>query len=194
MQSIKTMVFPVVMYGCDSWIIKKAERQKSDASELQCWRILLRVLGIQGDQISQSWGKSILNIHWKDWCWSWSSNTLATWWEELTHWKRPWGWERLKVGEGDDRGWDGWWHQWLDGLEFEQAPGVGDEQRSLARCSPWGPKEQDMTEQLNWTDIHNINPIHNQHKIKTHFTFFFHSLIVKEQHSPWRQDKMVTTD
>ena len=45
----------------------------------------------------------------KDWCWSWNSNTLATWWEELTHLKRPWCWERLKVGgEGDDRGWDGW--------------------------------------------------------------------------------------
>ena len=53
--------------------------------------------------------KSTLNIHWKDWCQSWSSNTLATWWEELTHWKRPWCWERLKAGEeGNDRGWDGW--------------------------------------------------------------------------------------
>ena len=41
-------------------------------------------------------------------CWSWNSNTLATWCEELTHWKRPWCWERLKAGEGDDRGWDGW--------------------------------------------------------------------------------------
>ena len=51
----------------------------------------------------------MLNIHWKDWCWSWNSNNLATWCEELTHWKRPWGWETLKVGgEGDDRGWDGW--------------------------------------------------------------------------------------
>ena len=49
------------------------------------------------------------NIHWKGWCWSWNSNTLATWWEELTHWKRPWCWERLKAGgEGDDRGCDGW--------------------------------------------------------------------------------------
>ena len=49
------------------------------------------------------------DVHWKDWCWSWNSNTLATWFEELTHWKRPWCWERLKVGgEGDDRGWDGW--------------------------------------------------------------------------------------
>ena len=44
----------------------------------------------------------------KDWCWSWNSNTLATWFEELTYWKRPWCWERLKAGgEGDDRGWDG---------------------------------------------------------------------------------------
>ena len=64
-------------------------------------------LGQQGDQTSQSQRKSVLNIHWKDWCWS--SNTLATWCEELTHWKRPWCWERLKAGgEGDNRGWDGW--------------------------------------------------------------------------------------
>ena len=53
--------------------------------------------------------KSTLNIHWKDWCWSWSSNTLATWCEELTYWKRPWCWERLKSGrEVGDRGGDGW--------------------------------------------------------------------------------------
>ena len=53
--------------------------------------------------------KSVLNTQWKDWCWGWSSNTLATWCKKLTHWKRPWCWERLKVGgEGDDRGWDGW--------------------------------------------------------------------------------------
>ena len=57
--------------------------------------------GLQGDPTSQS--------HWKDWCWSWNSNTLATWCDELTHWKRSWCWERLKAGgEGDDRGWDGW--------------------------------------------------------------------------------------
>ena len=53
--------------------------------------------------------KSVLNIHWQDWCWSWNSNTLATWCKELTHLKRPWCWERWKVGgEGNDRGWDGW--------------------------------------------------------------------------------------
>ena len=66
-------------------------------------------LGLQGDPTSPSWRQSVLSIHWKDWCWSWNSNTVATWYEELTHWKRPWCWERLKVGgEADDRGWDGW--------------------------------------------------------------------------------------
>ena len=66
-------------------------------------------LGLQGDPTSQTYRKLVLNIHWKDWCWSWNSNTLATSCEELTHWKRPCCWERLKAGrEGDDRGWDGW--------------------------------------------------------------------------------------
>ena len=66
-------------------------------------------LGLQGDHISPSPKKSALNIHWKDWCWSWSSSPLATWCEELTHLKRPWCWERLKAGgEGDDKGWDDW--------------------------------------------------------------------------------------
>ena len=53
--------------------------------------------------------RSVLGVHWKDWCWSWNSNTLATLCEELIHLKRPWCWERLKAGgEEDDRGWDGW--------------------------------------------------------------------------------------
>ena len=66
-------------------------------------------LGLQGDPVSPSSRKSVLNIHWKDWCWSWNSSTLATWFEELTHWKRLWCWEGLGAGgEGDDRGRDGW--------------------------------------------------------------------------------------
>ena len=57
----------------------------------------------------QSWRRSVLGVHWKDWCWSWNSSTLATWCEELTHCKRPWCWEGLGAGgEGDNRGWDGW--------------------------------------------------------------------------------------
>ena len=66
-------------------------------------------LGLQGDPTSLSWRRSLLNVHWKDRCWSWNSNILATWCEEMTHWKRPWCWKKLKAGgEGDDRGWDGW--------------------------------------------------------------------------------------
>ena len=65
--------------------------------------------GLQGDPASPSQRKSVLNIHWKDWCWSWNTNTMATWCKELTHWKRPWCWERLKAGgEVDDRGFNGW--------------------------------------------------------------------------------------
>ena len=107
---IKGTVFPVVMYGCESWTIKKSEHQRIDAFELWCCKRLLESLRLQGDQTSQSYRKSsVLNIHWKDWCWSWSANTWATWCEELTHWKRPWCWERLRAGgEGDDRGWDNW--------------------------------------------------------------------------------------
>ena len=76
-------------------------------------------LGLQGDPTSLSWRRSVLNIHWKGWCWSWNCNTLATWCGELTHWQRPWCWERLKVGgEGDDREWNGWmasltWWTWV---------------------------------------------------------------------------------
>ena len=58
---------------------------------------------------NQSICKSILNIHWKDWHRSWSSNTLAIWYKRLTHWKRPWCWERLRArGEAGGKGWDGW--------------------------------------------------------------------------------------
>ena len=65
-------------------------------------------LGLQGDQTSQSYRKSTLNMHWKDWWWSWSSSTLVTWCKEPTHWKIPWCWERLRAGgEEGDRGWDG---------------------------------------------------------------------------------------
>ena len=53
--------------------------------------------------------KGVLGVHWKDWCWSLNSNTLATWCKELIQLKRPWYWERLRAGgEGDNRGWDGW--------------------------------------------------------------------------------------
>ena len=81
---------------------------KNCSFELWCWRRLLR------DPWTSRSNQSILKeispeYAWKDWCWSWNSNTLATWCEELTHRKRSWCWEILKTGgEGNDRGWDGW--------------------------------------------------------------------------------------
>ena len=105
--------------------------------------------------------KSILkeiNIHWKNWCWSWSwsSNTLATWCEELSHWKRPWCWERLKVGgAGYDRGWDGWmasltqWTQvWVNSRSWwwTGRPGVL-WSMGLQRV------RHDWVTELNWTEL-----------------------------------------
>ena len=66
-------------------------------------------LGLQGDPPSPSWRRSVLGVHWKNWFWSWNSNTSATSCKELTHWERPWCWEGLETGgEGANRGWDGW--------------------------------------------------------------------------------------
>ena len=107
--TVKAIVFPVFMHGCESWTIMKAEHWRIDAFKLWCWRRLLRVPWTARRSTQSILKKSTLNIHWKDWCWSWNSNTLATWCKELTHWKKPWCWERLRAGEeGDDRGWDGW--------------------------------------------------------------------------------------
>ena len=102
---VKAMVFPVVMYGCKSWTVKKVERWKIDGFELWCWRRLLRVPGLQGDSTSPSWRRDVPGCS----CWSGNSSTLATSCKELTHWKRPWCWEGLGAGgEGGNRGWDGW--------------------------------------------------------------------------------------
>ena len=106
---VKATAFPVVMNRYESWTIKRVECQRIDAFELWCWRRLLRVLwpvrrsnqSIR-NEISPEYSLERLMLNW-------NSNTLATWCEELTHWKRPWCWERSKAGvEGDDRGWDSW--------------------------------------------------------------------------------------
>ena len=108
-------------------------------------------LGLQRDQTSLSWRKSVLNIYWKEWCWS--SNTLATWCKELTHWKDPdvgkdWRQEEKGTTEDETAG----WHHRLGGHEFGwQAPGVGDGQGSLACCSPWVTKSQ--TQLREWNEL-----------------------------------------
>ena len=68
--------------------------------------------------------------------------------------KKPWCWERLRAGgEGETEDEMVVWHHWLNGHEFEQSPGIGDGQGSLACCSLWGHKESDTTERLNWTEL-----------------------------------------
>jgi len=83
--------FPVVMYRCKSWTVKKAECQRTDGFELWCWRKLLRV---PWTARRSSWSilKEISPEYPLDWCWGWSANTLATWCGEPTHWERPWSW------------------------------------------------------------------------------------------------------
>ena len=106
---VKGMVFPVVMYGCESWIIKKAECWRIDALELWCWRRLWRVTWTaRGSnqsllkEISPEYSLERLMLKLK-------LQYFVTWCEELIHLKSPWCWERLKEGgEGGDRGWDGW--------------------------------------------------------------------------------------
>ena len=106
---VKAMVFPVGMYGCESWTVKNAEHWRIDAFELGVGEDSWESLGLKRDPPSPSYRRSVLGVYWKDWCWSWNSSTLSTWWDELTHLKRPWCWDRLRAGgEGDDRGWDGW--------------------------------------------------------------------------------------
>ena len=84
--------------------------------------------------------RSTLNIHWKDWCWSWSSNILATWCKEPTHWKSPWCWERLRAGgEGDDS---------MD-ISLSKLQKLVDYREACHCCSPWGRKELDTTEWRN---------------------------------------------
>ena len=107
--STQVRLVPVVTYGCENWTIKKSEHQRIDAVELWFWRRLMRV-----PWTARRYNLSILEkispeYHWKDWWWSWISNTLAIWCEELSLLKRSCCWGRLKVGgKGDKRGWDGW--------------------------------------------------------------------------------------
>ena len=148
---VKAMVFPVVMYGCESWSIKKAECRRTDTFELWCWRRLLRVPWTARRSILKEISPE---YSLEDWCWSWNSNTLATWCKGLTHWKRPWCWERLKVGgEVDNRRWDGWMASATRWRWIWVGSGSWWSQRSLACYSPWGHKESDTTARLNWMPL-----------------------------------------
>ena len=152
---IEAMFFPVVMYGCESWTIKKADCQRIDAFELWCWRRLLRIPWTSW-RSNQSFLKEITPEQ------SLEGLMLKLKLPYFGHLmqrtdplERPFCWERLKAGgEGDDRGWDGWMAsltQW-DGHEFEQTLGDSEGQGSQVYCSPWGFKELEVTlwTELNW--------------------------------------------
>ena len=135
----------VVMHGCESWIIKKAERWRIDAFELWCWRRLLRARWIGRKSVLYIIGRTDVEVE-----------TPVLWPPDAKNWltgKRPRWRERLKAsGEGEtEREMVGLHHQ-LDAHEFEQALGVSDGQGSLSCCNPQGRKELDTTEQLNWNE------------------------------------------
>ena len=151
---IKAMVFPVVMYECESWTIKKAACWRIDAFELWCWRRLLRVTWTARrsnqsilKEISPKYSLEELMLKLKLQYFGhliWKSDSLEkTLMLGKTEGRRRREWQDEMVG----------WHQRLDGHEFEQVLGVGDGQENLVCCSPWGLKELDMTEQLNWTEL-----------------------------------------
>ena len=152
---VKAMVFPVVMYACESWTVKKAECWRIDAFELWCWRRLLRVpwTARRSNQAhskgNQSWvfigrtdAKAETPILWPPYAKSWliGKDSDAG---------RDWGQEENGMTEDDMAG----WHHRLDGCEFEWTSGVGDGQGGLACCNSWGRKESDTTEWLNWTEL-----------------------------------------
>ena len=147
---VKAMVFPVIIYGCESWTIKKAECWRIDAFELRCWRRLLRVPWT-ARRSNQSILKEINSEY------SLEGTMMKLKLQYFGHLMqradsakdpdagKDWRQEEKGVTEDETVG----WHHWFSGHELEQIPGDSAGQRSLACCSPWGPKELDTIEQLN---------------------------------------------
>ena len=151
---VKAMVFPVVMYGCESWTVMKAEHRRIDAFELWCWRRLLRV-----PWTARRSNQSIL----KEISPGFFGRTDAKaeipglWPPDAKSWLtgkdsdsgRDWGQEEKGTTEDEMAG----WHHGLDGRESEWTLGVGDGQGGLSCCDSWGHKELDTTEWLNGTEL-----------------------------------------
>ena len=128
---------------------KEDWEMKIDAFKLWCWRRPFRVPCTPWRLNQWILRKSVLHNHLKDWCWYWSSNTLATWCDKLTHWKRHWwkDWRQEEKGMAEDEvvGWD----NQLNEHEFKQTLEDSEGQGSLACCSLWGCKESETTKRLN---------------------------------------------
>ena len=148
---VKAMVFPVVMYGCESWTIKKAEWRRIDAFELWCWRRLNleSPLDFKIKPVNPKGSPSWILIGMAD-----AAAEAPVLWppdmKSLLFRKDPddgkdWRQEEKRMTGGEMGG----WYQRLSGHEFEQTPGDSEGQGSLACCSPLGHKELEMTEQLN---------------------------------------------
>ena len=178
-----------VTYGCEldhkegwapkNWSFGTVLLEKTLESPLDCK--VLKPVDPKGNQ---------LNIPWKDWCWSWNSNTLATWCEELTHWKRPWCWKRLKAGgEGDERGWDVWMAsptQWtwvwasLRSWWWTGKPGVLQSMGLQTVGLNWAID-------LNWTELniffrdHESDTVHWKLSVSTLYTLLFHRALFSSQ-------------
>ena len=150
------MVFPVVMYGCEIWTIKKAEHQRIDAFKLWCWRTLESPLDYKIKPVHSKGNQSWIFIARTDA----EAETPILWPPHAKSWLirkdsdagRDWGQEEKGTIEDEMAA----WHHWLDGHEFEWTPGGGDGQGGLACCDSWGHKESDTTEQLNWTELNNV--------------------------------------
>ena len=164
---VKAMVFPVVMYGCESWTVKKAEHWRTDAFELWYWRRLESPLECKEVQLvnpkgNQSWifigrTEAEASILWppdmKKWLIGKDPDTGKNW--------RP---KEKGMTEDEMAG----WHHWLYGREFEWTLGVDNGQEGLVCCDLWGRKESDTTEQLNWTELNWAPP--GKPLLNTHFS------------------------
>ena len=149
---VKAVVFPVVMYGCESWTIKKAEHWRIDAFELSCWRRFLKVAWTARrsnqsilKEISPKCSLEGLMLKLKLQYFGHLMQRADSFEKTLIHGK-DWGQEEKGTTENEMVR---WYHR-LSGHEFEWTQGVGNGQGGLACCSPWVHKESDMTEQLNW--------------------------------------------
>ena len=160
---VKAMVFPVVMYGCEIWTINKAEHQRIDAFEVWCGRRLLRVpwtarRSNQSTLKEISPGCSLEGLMLKL-----KLQYFGPLMWRADSFEKTLMLQKIEGGRrGDDRGWDGVWHHWLNGHEFELAPRVGDGQGGLACCGSWGHKDTPVW--LNWTEL---NPVWHIWKLLT---------------------------
>ena len=180
---VKAMVFPVVMYGCESWTVKKAEHQRIDAFELWCWSRLLRVPWT-ARRSNQSILKEISpGISLNDA----KAETPVLWPPHAKSWLirkdsdagRDWGQEDKGITEDEMAG----WHHWLDGCESEWTPGVGDGQGGLACCDLWSRKESDTTERLIWTELSYLITVLSRNAITLGITTSYEIIWILERHN-----------